>query len=63
MMWMNYRYPGEVVVTPGGREVEKIGKPAVTWFDRLFEWVDDSFQKMARRAAQRGWRGGGWWGT
>jgi DNA-directed RNA polymerase subunit RPC12/RpoP len=53
LSWMNYRYPGELVITPDRREVEKVGKPAESWVDRLFEKLDVYFQEMIKASARR----------
>ncbi|MBI5525387.1 MAG: hypothetical protein HY897_03565 [Deltaproteobacteria bacterium] len=54
LTWMNYRYPGEVVVTPGGREIEKLGKPSATWVERLFEKVDLVTQRWLAAMRRKG---------
>ncbi len=57
LSWMNYRYPGEVVITPAGRQVEKLGRPAQTLFEKMFEKLDEMMQNQLRSTRKRN----GWW--
>ncbi|MFA6034615.1 MAG: hypothetical protein WC889_17080 [Myxococcota bacterium] len=53
LSWMNYRYPGEVVITPSGKQVEKLGRPAQTLFEKIFERLDDMMENQLRSARRR----------